>query len=129
MLQWNLFNGGQDQARRQQARARRDALVEARRWAAGQVALETRAAWRAAEVARLNESTAADRLASAARSYELVERKFREGAAAQVELIDARTASTAAALNQILTHYDHLARRVELERAAGLYPHDGGQDR
>jgi outer membrane protein TolC len=129
VLQWNLFNGGQDQARRQQARARRDALVEARRWAAGQVALETRAAWRAAEVARLNESTAADRLASAARSYELVERKFREGAAAQVELIDARTASTAAALNQILTHYDHLARRVELERAAGLYPHDGGQDR
>ena len=91
------------------------------------MALETRTAWRAAEVARLNEATAADRLASATRSYELVERRYREGAAAQVELIDARTARTAAALNQVLTHYDLLARRVELERAAGLYPRDGGQ--
>lgn len=127
VLQWNLFNGGQDQARRQRARARRGALESARQWAAGQVALETRAAWRAAEVARLNEATAADRLASATRSYELVERRYREGAAAPVELIDARTARTAAALNQILTHYDHLARRVELERAAGLYPREGRQ--
>lgn len=127
VLQWNLFNGGQDQARRQRAQARRAGLEAARQWAAGQVALEARAAWRAAEVARLNQATAADRLASAARSYELVERRYREGAAAQVELIDARTARTAAALNQILTHYDHLARRVELERAAGFYPRDGGQ--
>ncbi len=127
VLQWNLFNGGQDHARRQQARARRASLEDARQWATGQVALETRTAWRAAEVARLNEATAADRLASATRSYELVERRYREGAAAQVELIDARTARTAAALNQVLTHYDLLARRVELERAAGLYPRDGGQ--
>lgn len=126
VLQWNLFNGGQDRARRRQAEAHRAELEDARAWAARQVALEASTAWRAMEVARLSQATAADRLASAERSYQLVERKYREGAAPLVELTDARTAFVAAGLNRILTTYDYYARCVELARATATYPREDG---
>ena len=76
----------------------------------------------AAAVSRQAVATAGDGLASAERNYGLVERKHREGAASQVELIDARTAYTSARLDQLFTTYDYLARTVEFERAAALYP-------
>lgn len=122
VLQWNLFNGGQDRARRDQAVLAAEALRAQRQAAARQVELEIRTAWNAAAVRRQAVATAADRLASAERNYGLVERKHREGAASQVELIDARTAYTSARLNQLFTTYDYLARTVEFERAAALYP-------
>lgn len=122
VLQWNLFNGGQDRARRDQARLEGDRL-RAERGAAGRaIEMEIRTAWRTAAVADQARTTAADRLASAERNYGLVERKYRAGAAPQVELIDARSNYTAARLNLILTTYDYFAGCVELERAAGLYP-------
>jgi outer membrane protein TolC len=121
-LSWNLFNGGQDQARRQEAELQRERLRLERAATARAVELEIRTAWRAAEVARQAIETAAARLESAERSYALVERKYRAGTAPQVELIDARTSYTAARLNRILTTYDYYARCVELERAAALYP-------
>lgn len=122
VLQWNLLNGGQDRARRDQARLEGERLRAEREATRRRIALEIRTAWRAAEVAGGARATAADRLASAERSYHLVDRKYREGAAPQVELIDARTSYTAARLNLILTSYDYFTRCVELDRAAALYP-------
>lgn len=122
VLQWNLFNGGQDRARREQAALAAEGLRTERQAAARQVELEIRTAWNAAAVSRQAVATAGDRLASAERNYGLVERKHREGAVSQVELIDARTAYTSARLNQLFTTYDYLARTVEFERAAALYP-------
>ena len=122
VLQWNLFNGGQDRARRAQAVLAAERLRTERRATARQVELEIRTAWASAEVSRQAVATAQDRLASAERNYGLVERRHREGAASQVELIDARTAFTSARLNLVLTTYDYLARTVEFERAAALYP-------
>ncbi len=122
VLQWNLFNGGQDRARRDQARLEGERLRTERASTRRQIELEIRTAWRAAEVAGQARLTAADRLASAERNYGLVDRKYRAGAAPQVELIDARTSYTAARLNLILTTYDYFARCVDLDRAAALYP-------
>jgi outer membrane protein TolC len=122
VLQWNLFNGGQARARQDQARLEAERLRTERALTRRRIELEIRTAWRAAEVAGLARGTAADRLSSAERNYGLVERKYREGAAPQVALIDARTSYTSARLNLILTTYDYLARTVELDRAAGLYP-------
>lgn len=121
-LQWNLFNGGQDRARKDAARLEADRLRTTRTALERQVALEIRAAWRAAEVSRDAIETSQDRLLSAERSYALVERQYRQGAATQVQLLDARTSFTAARLNQILTRYTFLARAVDLDRSAGLYP-------
>lgn len=122
VLQWNLFNGGQDRARRDQARLEAELLRAERSLTRRRIELEIRTVWRAGQVASQARTTAADRLASAERNYHLVDRKYHEGAAPQVALIDARTAYTSARLNFILTTYDYFARAVELDRAVGLYP-------
>ncbi len=124
VLRWNLFNGGQDRARIDQARLQGAELRAERGSTALQIALEIRTTWRAAQVAGQSMTTAGERLRAARRNYELMDRRYREGAAAQVELIDARTSYTSARLNQILTTYDYYARCVDLDRAAALYPAD-----
>ena len=119
---WSLFNGGKDAARAEQARyeARRLALQgdEARRG----VELQVRLAWQAAVVARTAIRTAEDQRAAAVRTHELVSRRAEEGLASPLELSQARTQMTAAELNAVLTTYDYYLRRVELDRAAALYP-------
>lgn len=119
---WNLFNGGKDAARAEQARfeARRLALQgdEAKRG----VELQVRLAWQAAVVARTAIRSAEEQRAAAVRTHELVRRRAEEGLASPLELSEARTRMTAAELNALLTTYDYYLRRVQLDRAAALYP-------
>ena len=119
---WNLFNGWRDAARAEQAglEARRLALQgeDAKRG----VELQVRLAWQAAEVARAGIATAEDQRVAAARTHELVRRRAEEGLATPLELSQARTQLTAAELNAVFTSYDYYLRRVELDRAAALYP-------
>lgn len=119
---WNVFNGGRDAARAEQAalEAKRLALQgdEARRG----VELQVRLAWQSAEVARAAIATAEDQRVAAARTHELVRRRAEEGLASPLELSQARTQLTAAELNAVFTTYDYYLRRVELDRAAALYP-------
>jgi outer membrane protein TolC len=121
-LQWNLFNGGQDAARREQAALGTRRVETQRRDVERRVALEVTQAWTGAAVAREAIAVAEARLAAAERSFRLVERRYGEGAASLVEFTDARAAYTSAGLNRILTTYEWLARRVDLDRAAALSP-------
>jgi len=120
VVEWNLFNGGRDEARRQQAsigeRRARVARTEIER----RIELDVRQAYDALQVARAGIGTARDRVAAARRSFELVTRRHAEGMASQIEFIDARTAYTRAELNLILTRQSYAVRAVELERAAAL---------
>ncbi len=119
---WNLFAGGRNAARAEQAsyEARRLAVQgdEAKRG----VELQVRLAWQAAAVARAAIATAEDQRTAAARTHELVKRRAEEGLASPLELSQARTQLTAAELNAVFTTYDYYLRRVELDRAAALYP-------
>jgi outer membrane protein TolC len=122
---WNLFNGGRDAARAEQAglEARRYALQadDTRRG----VELQTRLAWQAAAVAQGAMATAADQRMAAARTWELVRRRAEEGLAAPIELSEARVQLTAAGLNEVFTIYDYYLRRVELDRAAAIQQRGG----
>lgn len=120
-VSWNLFNGGQDAARLQQASLDGRRLEARRRELEQRIALEVTTAWQAAAVARSAIRTAEDRLESARRTFELVRRKQAEGVASQLEFLDARTAYTSAALNRLVTRYDYYLRSVALERAAASY--------
>ncbi len=122
VLSWNLFNGGQDKARVQQAALDGAALKARREDASRSIALQVRVAHDAAVVARTAITTATDRLTSATKSFELVQRRYSEGLASQLELLDARTALTTAQLNRLITTYDFYQRVVEYERAAALPP-------
>ncbi len=127
VAQWNIFNGFQDAARRQQASLEVSRLRTQLAELENQIALQVRIAFNDAAVAKAAIATANDRLASAQKSFELVTKKYEQGSAAQVEYIDARTAFTNAGINQILTAYDYYIKYAELERAAGLYPIEDSQ--
>ena len=120
VLSWNLFNGGQDVARRQAAAAasRESALQLAE--VDRRIALHVRTAWDAVQVAR-TAMTAADARLSAARSaFKLIDRRFIEGLASHLEWSDARAQLTSSELNQVLTRYQMAVRGIALERAAAL---------
>ena len=122
VLSWNLFNGGQDKARVQQAALDGAALKARRDDATRSIALQVRVAHDQAVVARTAISTSTDRLTAATKTFELVQRRYSEGLASQLELLDARTALTTAQLNRLITTYDFYQRVIEYERAAALPP-------
>ncbi len=124
VLSWNLFNGGQDRARLQQATLDGAQLKARRDDASRSIALQVRVAHDAAVVARTAITTASDRQTAATRTFDLVQRRYGAGLASQLELLDARTALTTAQLNQLITTYDFFQRVVEFERAAALSPQE-----
>lgn len=120
VLSWNLFNGGQDRARVQQATLDAEQLKARRRDAVQRIALAVRISHDAAVVARTGIATATDRLNAATRTFELVQRRYGEGLASQLELLDARTSLTSAQLNRLITTYDFYQRVVDFERASAF---------
>jgi outer membrane protein TolC len=120
VVEWSAFNGGRDDARRQQAGIAGSRARLARRDLERRIELDVRQAYDAERVARAAIQTAQDRAAAAQRGFELVSRRHAEGLASQIEFIDARTAATRAALNLIVTRQSYAVRRADLERAAAL---------
>lgn len=122
LLQWNLFRGGADQARRDQAQLGRKAAEAALAEARQRVELDVRQAHDAAQVAEREIAVARDRLAGAEHTFALVRRRYEEGLAPHLDFTQARSDLTNAGLNLILTRYAYVARLVDLERAAALRP-------
>ncbi|HUP52750.1 MAG TPA: TolC family protein [Longimicrobiales bacterium] len=120
IVSWNLFNGGQDAARRSAGQADARRLRLAREEAEDLIRLEVRQAYRLAVVARDAIDTADARLAAARRTFELVRRRYEEGLATSIDFLDARTTLTGAELNRVVTAHTYAIRWVELERAAAL---------
>jgi outer membrane protein TolC len=119
---WNLFNGGRDAARVQQAKLDAERIALQGQDAKRGIELQVRLAWQAAAVAKQAIETASAQEAAAERTYQLVSRRYDEGLASSLELSEARVQRTAAQLNAVFTTYDYYLRRVELDRAAALYP-------
>ena len=120
VFSWNLFNGGQDMARREQATFAEDEATYRRREAERGVRVQVANALAGVETARTALVSANDRYESARRAFTLVERRFAEGLAAPIDFLSARAAFTSAALSQVISRYTLAARTVELERAAAL---------
>jgi outer membrane protein TolC len=118
VVSWNLFNGGQDAARRASAQLDVERTRTIRRDLEDRIALEVRTAHEAATVAHAAIATADDRLEAARRTFDLVRRRYEEGVASPIELVDARTSLTAAELNRVVTAYQFAIQYVDLERAA-----------
>lgn len=120
VVSWNLFNGGQDAARRTAAQLDVERTRTLRRDLEDRIALEVRTAYEAAAVAHAAIATADDRLEAARRTFQLVRRRYEEGVASPIELVDARTSLTSAELNRVVTAYQYAIHYVDLERAAAL---------
>jgi outer membrane protein TolC len=120
VVSWNVFNGGQDVARRAAAQLDVERTRTVRKDLEDRIALEVRTAYDAAAVAHTAIATADDRLEAARRTFQLVRRRYEEGVASPIELVDARTAFTAAELNRVVTAYQYAIHYVDLERAAAF---------
>jgi outer membrane protein TolC len=120
VVSWNVFNGGQDAARRAAAQLDVERTRTVRKDLEDRIALEVRTAYDAAAVAHTAIATADDRLEAARRTFDLVRRRYEEGVASPIELVDARTGLTAAELNRVVTAYQYAIHYVDLERAAAL---------
>jgi outer membrane protein len=122
VLEWNLFDGFQREARISQARAQRKKLEAQVQELKETIRLQVKEAYDNIIVARKSIMAARDRLDSAAKSFDIVRKKYAEGMAAQIEYLDARTTMTQAEINLIVTTYDYHIRLAELEHATGSYP-------
>jgi outer membrane protein len=125
---WRLFDGGSDAARVAQARATERQLVLREEEIAQQIRLEVQQAYDRLQTARASLATAQARAEAARAAFRIASRKRDEGVISQVEFIDARSTLTSAELNRIITQFDVLARRAELEYAtsAGDLPLETG---
>ena len=122
VAQWNLFNGGQDDARRDAAGAAERESQLLRTSVERQIALDVRTAYDAVSTGREALTAADARLAAAERTFTLIDRRYNEGLASHLEWADAETQLTSARLNQTLARYALAARGIDLERAAALRP-------
>lgn len=120
VLQWNLFNGGQDDSRRDAARAAQRGAELQRSETGRQIDLDVRTSWDAVQSTREALAAATARLAAARSAFTLVDRRYAEGLTSYLEWSDARAQLTAASLNEVQTRYALAARGVDLERAAAL---------
>ncbi len=120
VLQWNLFNGGQDATRREAAASARRVMALRSADADRMIALDVRTSFDAVGVARAGLASATARLDAARRAFQMVDRRFTEGLASHLEWSDARAQLTAAELNLVLSKYTMAARVVDIERAAAL---------
>ena len=120
VLQWNLFNGGQDYTRRQQAAAARRVSDLRAQEAERLIALDVRTAYDAVDVARQSLAAAMARADASRRAFQVVDRRFNEGLAPHLEWADARAQLTAAELNLVMSRYALIARYVDLERASAV---------
>ncbi len=125
---WRLFDGGSDAARIAQARATQRQLVLQEEEIAQQIRLEVQQAYDRLVTARASLATAQARAEAARAAFHIASRKRDEGVINQVEFIDARSTLTGAELNHVITQFDVLARRAELEYAtsAGDLPLETG---
>ncbi|MFQ3608132.1 MAG: TolC family protein [Chloroherpetonaceae bacterium] len=118
VAQWNIFNGFQDKAKREQAKIETNRLNTRYKELESQIALQVRTTYDDATVAQQNIAVAEARLRAAEASFNLVSKKYAQGQVSQVEFLDSRTAFTNASINAVITRYDAYIKQAELERAA-----------
>ena len=121
VLSWNIFGGGRNKARKQQAILESQKLALRQQDLSNSIRLEAIQSFYSYQESLKNRQTATDHEKEAKETYRLIERKFSEGLSPQVELMDARNNLTTASLQKIITHYDLWIAFANHERATASY--------
>jgi outer membrane protein TolC len=120
LLNWNLFKGGQDRAKRMQALYRKKQALTQRQELEKRIWLQVTEAYRNLEVAQKAIISTEDTLRSSKEAFDILSRKYRQGMVPQVEYTQARNDFTTAGINNIIAVYDYYIKEAELESVAGL---------
>lgn len=121
-LDWNLWDWGRrsaevegSRALSRQARLSEVALTE-------QIAVDTRARWQAARLARATLEVADRGLTAAAEAQRLQAVRFAQGAATTTEVVDAEAALANAQSQATIGRYQYLVSWMALSREVGVLP-------
>lgn len=128
-LDWNLWDWGKrsadvdvNRALSRKARLAQVALGE-------QIAVDTRARWQAARLARATLEVADRGLTAAVEAQRLQAARFAQGAATTIEVLDAETALANAQAQAVIGRYQYLVAWMALSREVGMLPAPAGAGR
>ena len=121
VLSWDLFKGFQNKARIQQAKIEKKKIEDKHRQTEKLVQLEVVQAYYGVVSSVKSLDAARSEKKSTQKVFKLVKRQYEEGMVNLLEYLDAQNALTEAKQNFIISKYNLLIAKAELERAAGLY--------
>ena len=117
-LEWDLFKGFHNRARRQQAYIDGQVLSTQHEALQQQIRLQVKEAWHQYRSAAQAVAASQAGLRSAAAVFRIVQRKYQEDQASLLELMNARTQYTQAQLSLAIDSYDQLSKAAALEFAS-----------
>lgn len=122
LLNWKLFNGGQDDAKIKQANLEKHQLETKIREVEEQIRLQVQEAVQSVQVARQVLEAAEETVRFSEASFAIIEKKYEQQMVPQIEYIQARNEYTAAKTGLIVARFDLYSREAQLEWSAGTYP-------
>ena len=120
VLRWNLFNGFQDKAKKEQAELEAKKLFAQLTEVKNQIRLQVKEALKNYTVAAKTIKATKERLESFRKSFKIVRKKYAEGMASQIEYLDARNRLTQAEVQAIIAQYDFKQKIAVLEQVVAL---------
>ncbi|HEX7842899.1 MAG TPA: TolC family protein [Kofleriaceae bacterium] len=121
-VDWNLWDWGKRAADVEGSRAVSRQAHLAQVAQGEQIAVDTRARWQAARLARATLEVADRGLAAAVEAQRLEAARFAQGAATTVEVLDAETALANAQSQAVIGRYQYLVAWMALSREVGMLP-------
>ncbi len=121
LLSWNLFRGGQDAARKNQALYEKKRLETQYKELENQIKLQVKEAYYNLEVAKKAIISTHDTLKSQKEAFSIVAKKYEQGMVPQIEHIKARNDYTSAEISHIIAIYDYYIKEAHLERVSAMY--------
>jgi len=116
VLQWNLFNGFQDNAKVERAQIELKSLYAKIKETEDLIRLQTKEVFNKFNLAGKTIIAADNKLKGYKDAFRIVSRKYQEGLTSQLEYLDAQNKYTQAEVEKIIAEFDHLAAYAELEK-------------
>jgi len=116
VLNWNLFNGFQDNAKAEKAELEKNKISAQILEIKNRVKLQVREAYKNYIVAEKTIQSTKERLDSYKNSFRIINKKFNAGMASQIEYLDARNNLTQAEVLAVVAQYDYKQKYAELEK-------------
>jgi outer membrane protein TolC len=120
VLNWNIFNGFQDEAKTEKAEIESKNLLAKSEEIKQMIRLQTKESYNNYIVAYKTIESARERLNSYNKSFKIIEKKFGEGLASQLEYLDAQNNYTQAEISHIISEYNLLESYILLEKTTAM---------
>jgi outer membrane protein len=118
ILEWNLYAGNQNVAKKAQAVLDRKKLEIQKQELEKQIRIQVHEAYRSLQAAKAAVDAAQKQEISAERSYAITSKMYANGMVPQITLLDARNTYTGASISRILASYDLFLAKSRFEHAS-----------